>query len=166
MILFAYAGNMNVDEFSETVPSAKRIGVGKLPGYQFAFNTAGADDSAKANVIQSFEPDAAVWGVLIHLDDAEIPSFYNMDAATNDLKLEPMSCMAEDGQLYQAHVFTTKPHAMSPYLLPYDWYQQRILLLAQNAGLPQEYINQIAAMPSKADPDEKRAQRRRKKFGL
>jgi len=166
MILFAYAGNMDVETFAGAVHSAKKIGIGKLPGYNFIFGTTSADDSSKANVVRSFEPDAAVWGVLIGVDDDEKDNFFNPDPDTNDLQLELLNCIGEDGEIYPAHVFTTKPHAVNMHLLPYDWYQERIIKLAMHAGLPAEYIGKLSALPCKPDPDEKRAEKRRKKFRL
>jgi hypothetical protein len=167
MILFAYAGNMDVDKLSKSVPSAKKIGIGKLPGYRFVFNTTSVEDeSSKANVVQLFEPDTEVWGVLIHIADNERGNFFNPDPDTNDLMLETVNIVDVGGNVYHAEVFTTKPHAINAYLLPYDWYQQKILKLAKDAGLPESYITQIALMASKPDPDEQRAARRRKNAGL
>lgn len=166
MILFAYAGNMDFEGFRGSVPSAKKLGIGKLPGYEFTFNTISADDSSKANVVQSSEPDASVWGVLMVVDENEKGNFFNLDSNSNDLKLEQLTCFDESGKLYQAHVFIAKPHAVSTYLLPYDWYRERIIKLALHAGLPVDYIDKISALPCKSDPDTERAEKRRKRFRL
>jgi hypothetical protein len=166
MILFAYAGNMNVEEFAILVPSAKKIGVAKLPAYSFIFNTTAADESSKANIVRSFEPDAAVWGILIRIDDEHRSNFFNPDPVTNDLKLEHVNCVAHDGKVYHAEAFTAKPHAINTHLLPYDWYHARILKLVKQAELPEAYIHQIAAMAFKKDPDEQRRTNRLKRFGL
>jgi len=162
MILFAYAGNMDTDKFSKNVPSAKKIGVGKLPGYSFIFNTTAEDESSKANVVPSFEPDAMVWGVLIDIADDEKDKFFNPDPTTNDLTLENVNILDEHDNIYPAVVFIAKPHAENTHLLPYDWYQQKILKLAGEAGLPENYIKQVALLPAKSDPDEQRAAKRRK----
>ncbi|MES2374993.1 MAG: gamma-glutamylcyclotransferase family protein [Bacteroidota bacterium] len=161
MILFAYAGNMNLEKFAKTVPSAKKIGIGKLPGYAFAFNSTGEDESAKANVMKSYEPDAIVWGTLIELDDEERGNFHDPLWNTT-LKLETVLCFDLDDNIYHAEVFVTQPHAISVHLLPYDWYHAKILKLAKDADLPAHYISQIAIMPYKVDPDEVRRQRRLK----
>jgi len=166
MILFAYAGNMNVDEFFKVVPSAKKIGIAKLPGYRFVFNTTARDESSKANVIRSFEHDAVVWGVLIQINDDERFNFFNPDPLTNDLKLDQVNCIAENGNIYHAEVFTAKPHAVNTHLLPYDWYHARIIKLTREAGLPEAYTNQLLLMPFKIDPDEARRAKRINKFGL
>jgi hypothetical protein len=160
MILFAYGGNMNVEKFAKTVPSAKKIGVAKLPGYNFVFNNAGVDDSSKANVEKSYEPDAAVWGVLIELIDDERSNFYNPESWSVDLKLEPVMCFDSEDNIYHAEVFVAHPHAISTHLMPYDWYHQKIVILAQRAGLPDHYISQLKLIPCKTDPDEERRQKR------
>ncbi|WP_214070931.1 gamma-glutamylcyclotransferase family protein [Mucilaginibacter sp. dw_454] len=161
MILFAYAGNMNVEKFAKTVPSAKKIGIAKLPGYNFAFNSTGEDESAKANVVKSFDLDAMVWGLLIELDDEERSNFHD-PTWSSVLKLEPVLCFDLADNIYHAEVFVTQPHAITTHLLPYDWYHTKILKLAIAAGLPEPYIAQIKIMPCKVDADEKRRERRLK----
>jgi hypothetical protein len=47
-------------------------------------------------------------------------------------------------------------------LLANDWYHQKIVTLAQRAGLPDQYISQLKLMPFKTDPDEERRQSRLK----
>lgn len=153
MILFAYAGNMNVEKFAQTVPSARKIDIGKLPGYDFIFNTTADDESSKANVMRSSDPDALVWGILIAIEDHERSAFYYPDG---DLKLEEVICLDSKDNIHHAEVFTALPHAVNTHLLPYDWYHQKIMELASDAGLPPDYINQISLMPFKADPDERR----------
>lgn len=160
MILFAYAGNMDVDKFAKTVPSAKRIGIGKLPVYNFVFNTTSSDESSKANVAKSDIADSAVWGVLIEIDDSERTNFYYPEGG---LRLESVTCLDEQGNICNAEVFSALPHATNTHLLPYDWYLRRILRLAKEAGLPDDYISQIASMPCKPDPDEKRRTERMKR---
>lgn len=163
MILFAFAGNMDVEQFAKTVPSAKKIGVGKLPGYSFIFNKTADDLSSKANIILADDPSDAVWGVLIDLDDKEKLNFYNAETWSSDFKLETVSCIGEDNKIYIAEAFVAQPHAINSHLLPYDWYHEKVLQLAKNAGLPADYIHKIALMGFKVDPDEERGNRRRKK---
>jgi len=160
MILFAYASNMKVDEFVKSVPSAKKITNAKLTGYSFAFNKTADDGSSKANIIASLEADAAVWGVLIDINDDEKDNFFNPDEVTNELELIPVNCMDQTGEIYKAEAFTAKPHAINDFTLPYDWYQAKLIKLAKEQGLPDEYVTSLSLLPSKTDPDEKRRTRK------
>jgi gamma-glutamylcyclotransferase len=164
MLLFAYAGNMDVHKFSETVPSAKKIGTAHLPGYSFTFNKTADDESSKANIIPSADPADAVWGVLIEFDEQEKENFYNPDTWSSDLKLEPVNCIDGDGELHQAIAFFAQPHAVNPHLLPYDWYHKKLIQLAEDVALPAEYITKISIMPFKVDPDEDRREKRLRKL--
>ncbi|WP_040625734.1 hypothetical protein [Mucilaginibacter paludis] len=87
----------------------------------------------------------------------------NQDWAEH-LELVPLNCTGADGKTYEAYVFISRPHAVSNYLLPYDWYQEKLVTFARWQQLPEEYINQLSQMESKPDPDEKRRARRLKKF--
>lgn len=160
MILFAYASNMDVDEFSKTVPSAKKLAVAKLPGYSFAFNKTAGDGSSKANIVVSTEPDAHVWGVLIEYNDHEKGNFFNPTGWSSDFELPTVNCIDINGEMYQAEAFVALPHAINDFTLPYDWYQAKIIKLARKEGLPEDYITAISLMPHKVDPDEKRRARK------
>ncbi len=156
MKLFAYAGNMNVEEFSKVVPSAKKIGIAKLPGYRFIFNKTAEDQSSKANIIPSAEPEEIVWGILIEFDENEKPNFYNPDTWSSDFKLERVTCFDPDDEIHHAETFIAHPHAVNSHLLPYDWYHKKMIRLAKYAQLPAQYINKIFLMKFKTDPDDGR----------
>ncbi|HEY8780800.1 MAG TPA: gamma-glutamylcyclotransferase family protein [Mucilaginibacter sp.] len=155
MLVFAFAGNMNVDELSKKVPSAKKIGLAKLPGYDFVFNRTDDDQSSKANIIQSTDPDALVWGVLIEIDNREKSNFYDLDPLVSGLKPELVSCIDMNDEIYQAEALIAQPHATNIHLLPYHWYHQKIISQAKDAGLPEEYVTKISLMNFKVDPDRK-----------
>jgi hypothetical protein len=164
MILFAFAGNMDVEEFAKTVPSAKKIGMARLPGYNFIFNKTADDQSSKANILQSSDPNDAVWGVLIELDDKEKSNFFNAETFSSDFMLETVTCMDQHDKIHTAEAFVALPHAVNTHLLPYDWYQEKVVQLAKNAGLPDGYIYKISLMPVKIDPDEDRRTKRLNKI--
>jgi hypothetical protein len=158
MILFSFAGNMDVDKFATIVPSAKKIGIARLPGYNFIFNRTDDDLSSKANILHSDDPNDSVWGVLIKLNDEEWPNFYNVGSYKTDFKLETVNCVDVNDKIHTAWAFVAEPHAVNTHLLPYDWHHKKVLQLAKNAGLPEEYIYKISLMPFKIDPDDERRQ--------
>lgn len=165
MILFAYASNMNVGEFSTYVTSARKLCNAYLPGYRFVFNKTGHDGSAKANVEPTDELNARVWGVLIDLSEEDRLHVFNPDDDwTESLELIQLSCIATDGETFVAHVFISKPHAANDSLLPYDWYQEKLATFALWQDLPVEYISSLNTMESKPDPDSKRRERRLLKY--
>lgn len=163
MILFAYAGNMNVAEFAANVPSAHKIANAFLPGYCFTFNKDGEDLSSKANIMPSDSPGSLLWGVLIEIDDNEKELFFNAETWSADFELIPVKCTGYDGQEYDAEAFQSKPHATNDSLLPYDWYVERLVKISELNELPDEYIQALSNMVSKPDPDVERARKRRAK---
>lgn len=156
MVLFAFAGNMDVEAFAKRFPSASKIGIGKLPGYNFIFNKTDDDQSSKANIIQSADPKDAVWGILIAVDDSERSKLHN-----TDFKLEHVNCFDEFGHIHPAEACVAQPHAVNTHLLPFDWYIENIIHLAKNAGLPEQYIEKLKLVPYKADPDKGQAKKHR-----
>jgi hypothetical protein len=153
MILLAFADYMDFEGFKKKVPSAKKIGIARLPGYTFIFDRTDEDQSSKANIIQTINPNDVVWGVLIELDDAEKINFFNA-GTSSDFMLETVTCMDQNDKVYTAEAFVALPHAVNTHLLPYSWYIQKIVDLAKKANLPEGYVNKLAMVPSKSDPDE------------
>lgn len=151
MILFAFAGNMDVEGFAKRVPSAKKISNARLPGFHFIFNKTADDQSSKANIIQSNDPNESVWGVLIKIDDKERGYFFNQEAWSCDFHLESVNCIDEQENICHAEAFVAEPHAVNTHLLPYDWYIQKIIHLAQHAHLPEYYIKKLSFEPFKVD---------------
>jgi hypothetical protein len=161
MLLFAYASNMNVDEFAKTVPSAKKITNAKLPGYKFGFCLAADDGSTKASLRPSTDLDAVAWGVLIEFNDDERGNFFFQE---DWFEFAFVNCIDESGEMYKAEAFVTQAHALNDSLLPYDWYQAKIVKIARDQGLPETYISILSQMPHKVDPDEARRIRKMKKL--
>jgi hypothetical protein len=158
MILFSFAGNMDIETFAKLVPSAKKVGVARLPGYNFIFNKTAEDQSSKANILQSFNPNDAVWGILIELADNEKTNFLNAMPWAGDYMLTPVTCVDEAEKIFHAEAFVALPHAVNTHLLPHDWYHKKVMHMAKNAGLPEHYVAKLALMPFKVDPDAERRQ--------
>lgn len=157
MLLFAYASNMRVEKFAAMVPSAKKLGIARLPNYVFTFTLTADDQSTKANITPASDTLSEVWGVLIEYDDNERDNFYYPDGA---LTLIPVNCTDQQGNLHKAEAFIAKPHAVNEFLLPYDWYLDKIVRIGQEAGLPETYTKALSLLDSKVDPDEQRRARR------
>jgi hypothetical protein len=160
MVLFAYASNMNLEEFKEHIPSAHKLCNAYIPGYEFCFNKNGADLSAKANIQPSANPAAKAWGILIVFDDEHARFFHENE----ELEFILTKCFCPDGKITEAHAFISKPHAVNNYLLPYDWYKYKIVELTKLQQLPEDYIKQLEGMEAKKDPNAKRAKRRMEKI--
>ncbi len=156
MVLFAYASNMNMEEFHGNIPSARKLCNAYIPGYEFCFNKSGDDLSAKANIQPSANGAAKVWGVLISIGKEHEEHFHEDE----ELDLVQVKCMCSAGDVKEASVLISKPHAINNYLLPYDWYKQKIIAFAKLEKLPAEYIKQLEGMEAKKDPDAKRSARR------
>jgi len=156
MLLFAYASNMNVAEFAKKVPSAKKIANAKLHGYKFGFSLTADDGSSKAS-LETASADDVAWGVLIEFDDNEKDNFFLQD---DRFEWTTVNCVDENGEMYHAHTFVTLPHAINSFILPYDWYQAKLIKAARGQGLPEDYITTLSLLPHKVDPDEKRRERK------
>ncbi|MDQ2928209.1 MAG: gamma-glutamylcyclotransferase, partial [Pseudomonadota bacterium] len=67
-INFAYGSNMCSRRLRERTPSARALGVGRLPGHKLAWHMAGGDGSAKCDIVETGREEDVVWGVLYEID--------------------------------------------------------------------------------------------------
>jgi hypothetical protein len=63
--------------------------------------------------------------------------------------------------LYHAH-----PSRIDPAASPFDWYLRLVLEGARRHGLPESYIERIAAYPARVDSDRVRAEHARRLLAI
>lgn len=147
MLYFAYGSNMDWDQMRERCPSARFVGVAKLPGHRLAFSRR----SRKRNcgVADAVEDQGSdVWGVVYEIDDQDIARLdvaegYSPGRAKNAYRRE------------ERHVFVdgakSTPLSVAVYFaipeenpsLPNEDYKSQILKGANHWHLPQEYIRDV-----------------------
>jgi hypothetical protein len=64
MRYFAYGSNMLLAWIGSRVPSAKRAGIGQMPGHALRFHKLGRDGSSKCNALASGSPEDGIHGVV------------------------------------------------------------------------------------------------------
>jgi hypothetical protein len=166
----AYGSNMSLNRLLARLPNAKRIGVATVNGFQLSFDKKGFDDSGKCNANQTDDPDDVLYGVLYQitgeekaiLDNIEGPRYdcLAINVTTESVTTESAtteSVITKSGDSYDAYCYIA--NTFDGQLLPYDWYVRHVLTGAEEAQLPDWYIDKIRFQQSKEDPDQSRAQR-------
>jgi gamma-glutamylcyclotransferase len=69
-----------------------------------------------------------------------------------------VAIMTATGEV-SSHVYFAHPARIDPGATPYDWYLRLVVEGARHHGLPEAYVERIAARPSLPDPDRGRAER-------
>lgn len=159
---FAYGSNLYQSRLLERVPSARFIALGHLQGYQLQFHKVGLDQSGKANIQATGQPDDIVWGAVFQMDLSERSSLDQAESLGVGYERQYLSISTAEGCL---EAFTYSALLKDDTLRPFHWYKAYIVQGALDLSLPAAYIQEIEAVPSIPDPDAGRRQYHRGLLG-
>lgn len=152
----AYGSNLHPLRLLPRVPSARVVGVVEMPGYMLAFHKRSVDGSGKCLLYtEQGEPHGA-HGVLYELDARDKPGLDVLEGNGNGY-VQRLVQFPLKGNTYTPYLYIAQSTHIDPTLLPYDWYKQLVVAGARYHNLPDAYIASIEAVPSRPDPDPKRA---------
>lgn len=147
MLNFAYGSNMLPGRIRERAPSATRIGVARLRGYQLCWHKPGVtDNSGKCDIVPSAE-DSCVYGVLYEIIDGEMPALDAAEGGYASAEVEVECCAS----LVWARAYFAQKRDTA--LLPYSWYKALVVAGARDAAIPQYYVDQLESVAATQDPD-------------
>jgi len=147
MLYFAYGSNMDWDQMRERCPSAKFVGVAKLPGHRLAFSRRSKKRRcAVADAIA--EADSDVWGVVYDIETPDVDRLdkaegYSPGRSENAYRREEQNVLlgGEEARPVVAAVYYAVPE-LKPGL-PSKEYMTQILKGARQWKLPSEYIPNV-----------------------
>lgn len=142
----AYGSNLHPFRLSERISSAKLVGTSFVPDYSLHFHKRSVDESGKCNIVSGgtgiyvaiFDISTADKAVLDEIEGLG-SGYYEVSLAVPELG-ECMSYSAEDSYVDDS-------------LSPYEWYKELVLIGAHTHGFPASYIERIAAVNSRQDPN-------------
>ena len=142
----AYGSNLHPFRLSERVASAELVTTGFLPGRNLHFHKRSQDGSGKCNIMTGSEGvHVAVYDVSA-ADKKALDRIEGVGEGYIEIDLD-----VPDVGLCASYV-AAETH-VDDSLLPYDWYRELVLLGARAQHFPKAYIDAIAAIPCRADPD-------------
>lgn len=151
MLIFAYGSNMNVNRLRNRVPSASKLTIAYLKGYNLLCNKISTDGSAKANITKSDSENNRVWGVLFVIDKSEKANLDKVEGLGKGYNEIQLTFNDLKDQEYQANVYIADENYIDNELKPYDWYLEYILSGARQNQLPEDYITAIEALKFETD---------------
>jgi hypothetical protein len=152
----AYGSNLHPLRLAARVPSARPLGVVEMPGYALAFHKRSIDGSGKCLMYTEQGAHRKMYGVLYEF---EVREKAGLDALEGKGKgyIEQFVQFPLNGETYTPYVYVAQASHVDASLIPYDWYKGLVLVGAKYHKLPEDYIAEIDATPSKPDPDTKRS---------
>lgn len=158
MYYFAYGSNMSIRRLRVRVPSAMRHGVAILQKHLLKFHKVSQKDgSAKCDAKETGRPEDRVIGVIFDLPESQKPELDRQEGLGCGYGQKDVSVQLSDSTVIES--FTYFATRIDPDLKPWHWYKEHVLKGAVENGLPVEYIQEIEAVESIADPDVERHKR-------
>ncbi|WP_386082698.1 gamma-glutamylcyclotransferase family protein [Vreelandella sp. F11] len=161
MHYFAYGSNMSLSRLRERVPSAEAIGCFTLSHHDLRFHKLSKDGSGKCDAFFTSDSESVIYGVLFKIDSAEKSA---LDRA------EGLGYGYEEKEVTVLSVHDENPVTATTYvatkidekLKPYSWYVNHVLIGANEASLPQDYIDiKITSVETVEDSDKERDAKQR-----
>lgn len=149
-LYFAYGFNLNLLEMKKKCPTARVLGIAKLPEHQLNFyGHSSVWDGATESVVP--HPASHVWGVLYELDAAAWETLDGYEDArfdgTGAYFHYPVEVLNTKGAVIPATIY--KKSVLRQPQLPSSEYLTIICQGAQEQNLPDDYITWLKSTSSK-----------------
>lgn len=142
----AYGSNLHPFRLRERIASATFVETSFVPGWSLRFHKRSIDDSGKCNIVSGGTGIYVAIFDISTADKAVLDKIEGLGSGYNEISLavpelgECMSYSAEDSYVDDS-------------LVPYEWYKELVLIGAHTHGFPASYIDRIAVVNSRKDPN-------------
>ena len=152
MYYFAYGSNMPTERFRDRVPSCKFITVAVLKSHILRFHKRSRKDgSGKCNAYYTGTESDEVIGVVFDIEPTERAALDIVEGLGRGYHEKTVCVETTDGVI-RAFMYEADNTAIDDALKPFTWYKKLVVQGAREHGLPEDYIQQIEAVPADGDP--------------
>ena len=149
IVCFAYGANMVTARLRERAPSAKPIGIGRLPGHVLCWDKRSRTDaSGKCDAEVTGRNGDVVWGVLFELDAQDKPALDRAEGVGDGYVEKQVTILTEAGPVDALTYCATEK---DPALRPYRWYKALVIAGAREHLLPANYRRQLELVETVSD---------------
>ncbi len=160
MHYLAYGSNMSLSRLRERVPSAEALGFFALAGYDLRFHKSSKDGSGKCDAYFTSVAEDIIYGVLFKIDPREKSALDKAEGLGYGYTEKEVLVKATDGSSITAMTYIATNIDQS--LKPYSWYVNHVLVGANEASLPSDYIDaKIKSVKTLEDSDKERDAKQR-----
>ena len=154
MFYFAYGSNMLTARLARRVPTVTPAGPAWLTGHTLHWHLRGQDGSGKCNVVETGRAEDRVHGVLFELDSSRLERLHAAEGPAYHFLELPVG--TADGPRTAA-IYRGRHNWLDDSLPVYDWYHDFVVHGARQHGLPEHWVDWLAATPTAADRNTARA---------
>ncbi len=155
---FSYGSNMLVERLQARCPSAKLLGVAKVPGYELKFSKKSKDGSGKAMPFATRRSGAVIHGVLFDISKDQLKALDRAEGCGYGYDRTPDFSVhfGDEAAPVEVTTYVANTEYVYPGLQPFDWYLALVIAGAQQHNFTAEYIDNLRAVSYLPDTDQKR----------
>lgn len=142
MRCFAYGSNMNLTQMKSRCPGAKRIGNGRLEGYEICFPRTSPLRQGKGVASVCEKADTHIEGVVFELTDLDLKRLDECEGVPENYIRKPMKILISNDREVFAETYVAIPMIGGPFK-PSKAYMDTIIQGAIENGLPNDYIEKL-----------------------
>ena len=161
MLYFAYGSNMCTGRLRRRISTATFVCIAKLSRHSFRFHKRSTDGSAKGNAFETGNPTDIVWGVIFNINKGQKSILDEAEGLGAGYEEKAATVLDQSGQEHRVILYVADANSVDTKLRPYSWYKRFVVDGARQHGLPNEYVDIIAAMLDAEDSDHPRDRRNR-----
>ena len=139
-LYFAYGSNMDRAAMAARCPASTPLGVARLARHRFVVTQEGY-----ASVVR--DPRRDVWGLLWSMAFADMPALDRYESVASGLYAKVSQPVITRGGVRRALIYVARTQAAGP---PRPGYLEGVVAAAGEAGLPDDYLREIAAFSPQA----------------
>ncbi|OQW98916.1 MAG: gamma-glutamylcyclotransferase [Desulfobacteraceae bacterium A6] len=160
MHYFAYGSNMSVARLRERVPSATSLGCYILKEHDLRFHKSSKDGSGKCDAYFTANPENVIFGVLFEIDSQHKSALDKAEGLGSGYEEKEVMVVTANDSAVNAVTYVATNIDMN--LKPYSWYVNHVIVGANEASLPADYIeSRIISVESVEDSDTERDAKQR-----
>ncbi len=154
MKYFAYGSNMSLSRLRGRVPSAERLGIFILEQHVLRFHKISEDGAGKCDAFQTDNLDDSIIGALFKIDPSEKLALDKVEGLGVGYDEKLVNVKNDVGDVVEA--VTYYAIRIDPFLKPYSWYLNHVIVGAKEINVPAHYLEGIESIESIKDKDTKR----------
>lgn len=147
-LYFAYGSNLLTARLRERTPSARPLGVARLPLYALRWHKRGADGSGKCDIVLNPDAAAHVLGVVYEVRREEKPALDAAEALGIGYRAQELDVQLSAQPVRVWAYLALQTHADA---LPFTWYKALVIAGAREHRLDADYIRDLEAAAARPD---------------
>ncbi len=146
MLYAAYGSNLHPLRLRERIASARLLTRALLPNWRLEFHKRSMDGSGKCNILPGGNGVRLAVFEISPADKVVLDCIEGVGAGYLHYDVDVPA-------VGRCATYVAQASHVDDALLPYDWYQELVLLGARAHSFPRPYVDAIAAVHSNTDPD-------------